>query len=489
MNRFTRIAFKTILWIIGVIIALVLLIVFLIRIPSVQNYIAGKVTHYVEEKIGTPVKIGYINIDFPKKLVLQDIYLADESKDTLVAGKSIAVDINMLKLLKNTVEIQSVEAEGITAKINRTLPDSAFNFDYIINAFASQKESKPTADTTSALLFNLDKVKFDKFHIVYTDEVIGTSADVYLGSLNTNIKKFDLTKNMAFNLPKAKIDGLSATVKQWKPVVEGTAPKVKDFGITDKTAQTTALLPDVGIQLADLTNILVRYEDQSSLLKTKFFIKSLQADINKIDLNKELVDIQTINLDGSDNELLFSKIQKRTVNDTDNTADSSKVNWIVSAKDIQINNTSLHYRDDNQARMKGFDYFNIKIPGIKTNLKDLYYSADSISGSLNELMAADHSGFVIKQLRGDFKYTNTGAEIKNLYAETPRTLIRDYLKVTYPSLEIASKKPEQIYVNATIKKSRIDMRDIYFFAPFLDTMQVMKPLMDKRFNISRPCPS
>ncbi|ULT22723.1 hypothetical protein KUH03_25790 [Sphingobacterium sp. E70] len=385
--------------------------------------------------------------------MLQDIYLEDQSKDTLVAGKSIAVDINMLKLLKNTVEIQSIEAEGITAKIRRTLPDSSFNFDYIVKAFASEKESKPTADTTSALLFNLDKIKLDKFHIVYADDVIGTSADVYLGTLNTNIKKFDLTKNMAFNLPKVKIDGLSATVKQWKPVVDGTAPSVKDFGITDKTAQTTTLLPDVGIQIADLANILIRYEDQSSSLKTKFNIKNLRADINKIDLNKELVDIQTIHLDGSDNEVLFGKVAKKTQPTGNATADTTKIKWVVSAKDININNTSLAYRDDNQARMKGFDYFNIKIPGIKTNLTDLYYSADSISGSLNELTASDHSGLVIKQLKGDFKYTNTGAEIKNLYAETPRTLIRDYLKVSYPSLDIITKKPELIYVNATVKRA------------------------------------
>jgi len=130
LNRFTRIALKTLLWIIGGIIGLFILIIFLLRLPTIQNYIAGKVTHYVEGKIGTPVRIGYINIDFPKKLVLENIYLEDQSKDTLVAGKSIAVDINMLKLLKNTVEIQSLEVEGVTAKIQRTLPDSAFNFDY-----------------------------------------------------------------------------------------------------------------------------------------------------------------------------------------------------------------------------------------------------------------------------------------------------------------------------------------------------------------------
>lgn len=438
MNRFTRIALKTILWIIGGIIALFMLILFLLRLPSIQNYIAGKVTHYVEGKIGTPVSIGYINIDFPKKLVLENIYVEDQSKDTLVAGKSIAVDINMLKLLKNTVEIQSLEAQGITAKIRRTLPDSAFNFDYIVKAFASEKESEPTADTTSALLFNLDKIQFEKIHVVYADAVIGTSADVYLGRLNTNIKKFDLTKNMAFELPKINIDGLNATVKQWKPAVEGAGPSVEDFGITDKTAQTTSLLPDVGIQVADLNNILVRYEDQSSALKSQFILKRFHADINKIDLNKQVVDIQKLDLDGSDNNVLLGKIQqaaakvtktnavtaqadaattnaknkeakteksnpqaeKNDIAKTD-TSSATKMNWVVSAKDIIINNTSIRFKDDNQPRIKGFDYFNIHMPGLKTRLTDLYYSADSMSGSLKELVAADHSGFVIKQLKAD----------------------------------------------------------------------------------------
>ncbi|WP_333574528.1 translocation/assembly module TamB domain-containing protein [Sphingobacterium sp.] len=488
MNRFARIALKTILWIIGGIITLFILIVFLLRLPSIQNYIAGKVTHYVEGKIGTPVKIGYINIDFPKKLILEDIYLEDQSKDTLVAGKSIAVDINMLKLLKNTVEIQSLEADGITAKIRRSLPDSSFNFDYIVKAFASEKESEPTADTASALLFNLDKVKFSKIHVVYADAVIGTSADVYLGRLNTNIKKFDLTKNMAFELPKINIDGLNATVKQWKPAVEGAGPSVEDFGITDKTAQTTSLLPDVGIQVAELSNVLVRYEDESSALKSQFILKNFYAAINKIDLNNEFVDIQKLQLDGSDHNVLLGKIQKSSAaaaktSKTEADSSAAKMNWIVSAKDININNTSIRFKDDNQPRIKGFDYFNIHMPGLKTQLTDLYYSADSISGSLKELVAADHSGFAIKQLKADFNYTSTGAEIKNLYAETPRTLIRDYIKLSYPSLDIITKKPELIRVNASLIKSYIDMRDIRFFAPFLDTMEVMKPLMDKKFYI------
>lgn len=102
--------------------------------------------------------------------------------------------------------------------------------------------------------------------------------------------------------------------------------------------------------------------------------------------------------------------------------------------------------------MKGFDYFNIKIPAINTAMTDLFYSADSISGSLKSLTAKDHSGFEIKSLKGDFIYTNTGAEIKNLYAATAKTLLQDYIKISYPSLEAISEKPELLTVNANIKR-------------------------------------
>jgi len=487
LNKFGRIALKTILWIIGSVIALLLLAIFLIRLPSVQNYVVGKVTNYVENKIGTPVKIGYIKIEFPKNLVLQNVYLEDQTKDTLVATEELKVDISMLKLLKNTVEIQEISLKGATAKISRSLPDSAFNFDYIVNAFASEKESTPTADTSSAMLFNIEKVNLDKIRFVYKDDVIGTSAEINLQHFDTRIKTFDLTKNMTFDMPTVNIDGLQAIVRQWAPMTAANAPKAADFGITDQSVKEAELLPNVGIKTANLKNIKVRYSDSSSAMDTHFDIKTLLANIHQIDLNKEIVTLDDIALDGSDSEVIFGKLAKAKSDQTTSdktTADSTASNnWIVSANEIVINKTNFLFRDDNQARMKGFDYGNIKIQNLNGNLENLYYSTDSLSGALNSLSAKDHSGFEIKQIKGDFVYTNTGATIENLYAETPNTLIRDYIKISYPSLDIVSTKPETLVLDANIRKSHLGMKDIKFFAPFLDTMQVMKPLMTKTFFI------
>src|SRR5690606_41450624 len=101
-------------------------------------------------------------------------------------------------------------------------------------------------------------------------------------------------------------------------------------------------------------------------------------------------------------------------------------------------------------RMQGFDYFNIRISDLSGVLDELYCSADSISGSLEALTAKDHSGFQLSRVEADFVYSDTGAGISNLLAETPNTTIREYLKVTYPPLEAISNKPEPPQVDGRI---------------------------------------
>ncbi len=486
MNRFGRIALKTILWIIGSIIALLLLIILLIRMPAVQNYVVGKVTNYLENKIGTPVDIGYINITFPKKLVLENVYFEDQSQDTLIAGEKLLVDINMFKLLKNTVEIQQLELKGITAKINRTLPDSSFNFDYIVEAFASEEESTTDADTTSALVFDINDVLFERIHFVYNDDVIGTSADIRLEHFDTKVKKFDLSNNMAFSMPDIKLDGLTALIKQWAPASEAEAPSAEDFGIKDASVEESSLLPDLEIKKLDLSNIFVAYQDSSSAMDTHFEIKKLAADIKELDLNKEIARLGDVTLDETDAQVFMGKTASATTVSTDTTAsaDSSSVNWIVSADRLAINKTNVWFKDDNQPRMKGFDYSNIKISDFLGELEDLYYSTDSISGSLKNLSMADHSGFAIKKLQADFVYHNTGVEIRNFIAQTPKTTIRDYIKLSYPSLDALTEDPSQVLVEANIKQSTLDMSDIRYFVPDLDTMEVMKPLLARSFYIN-----
>lgn len=485
MNRFGRVALKTILWIIGSIIALLVLLILLIRLPSVQNYVVSQVTNYLEEKIGTPVDIGYINITFPKKIVLEKVYFEDQSKDTLIAGERLLVDINMFKLLKNTVQVQEIQLKGITGKIKRSASDGDFNFSYIISAFESEQESTTKSDTASALIFDINDVLLEQVHFVYHDDVIGTSADIRLKNFDTKLKKFDLSNNMAFSLPNIELNGLNAIIKQWAlPKKDNNLPVLTNAVTENNTNTINSLLPNIDIKNIKLANISIQYQDSSSAMDTHFNIKKLNAGIQQIDLNKEVIHLKELELDESDSKIVLGKINKI---DTDvkgtETIESAPINWIVSAEKLTINKTNLWFKDDNQPKAKGFDYFNIKLTDLEGELNNLYYSADSISGSLSYLTAKDHSGFTLKNIQGDFIYTSTGVEIKNLLAQTPTTTIRDYINISYSSLDDLTENPHLVEVKVDIKKSVIDMRDLNYFAPYLQDIEAMRPILNQKLYI------
>ncbi|MFD2597506.1 translocation/assembly module TamB domain-containing protein [Sphingobacterium corticis] len=488
MNRFGKIALKTLLWIIGSVIFLVLLIIILIRIPSVQNFVVGKVTNYVEGKIGTPVRIGYINIAFPKKLVLENIYFEDQSRDTLLSGESILVDINMWRLLDNTVELNELEVKGVTAKINRTLPDSTFNFDYIVNAFASPETQPKQEETESTMVFDLDKVLFERIRFVYDDQTIGTAAELNLNHFSTRIKKFDLSGDMAFEIPTINLDGVDATIRQWAVADSTDVPDASDFGIATADTSASAAMPALAINTLNLSNIRIKYDDAASGMDTKFDLKKFIANIDEMDLNKEVVRIKDVTLEESDSYVLFGKVTNPTPSAQPTPADTTAteaqpMNWVVTLGKLNVEKTNFWFKDENQPRTKGLDFFNMRLSNFETDLQDLYYSADSISGSLKNLTVRDHSGFLLKQLKADFAYHNTGALIENLHAETSKSLIRDYVKVSYPSLDALSNDLNAVRIEANIKKSHIDMSDLRFLAPDLEKEESMRPLLNKKFYI------
>jgi hypothetical protein len=119
-RRLGRIVAKSVL----IVIALFLLVVLLIQTPPVQNLIRNKAVAYLEKKLQTKVSVGHIHIGLPKNIVLENIYIEDRQKDTLLSGGKVKANLNILKLLfNNELDIKSVVFENLTAKIKRQLPD------------------------------------------------------------------------------------------------------------------------------------------------------------------------------------------------------------------------------------------------------------------------------------------------------------------------------------------------------------------------------
>src|SRR5690242_5039986 len=210
---------KVFLWIIASVLFLVMLVLILIQTSFVQNFARKKVVGYLQNKLHTKVEIGKLDIDFPTTLSLQNVFIEDLSKDTLLFGKELKVNMDMAKLISSDIDIKKITLNGIVAKVKRLPPDSVFNFQFIVDAFPSPDTLSKSSTDTSTLQMNIDEILVDKTRIIYKDLFTGNDMDLAIGHFDTKISKFD-PSHLLFDIPSITLNGLHGYFHQLEPLKE-----------------------------------------------------------------------------------------------------------------------------------------------------------------------------------------------------------------------------------------------------------------------------
>ncbi|HVU55158.1 MAG TPA: translocation/assembly module TamB domain-containing protein [Puia sp.] len=418
--------------VIATIVIILVIVIFLIQTPYVQNIIRGKAEKYLSRKLNTRVNIGNLYIKFPENVVLKNIYLEDRQKDTLLAAGLIDVNIHMWGLLHSKIDIGKVQLEGITMKVKRLLPDTAFNFQFIADAFSSPEKTPPAKEDTSAMKISLGELQLDKIRLVYRDTVTGNNVEVWIDHSQTVMKQFD-PMGMHFHVSQFRMKGLQARIEQGKPLVAPVRSGVKEAVDTAK-----GISEPIDLQLGriELVDSRVDYADAVGKLSTNAQIGGLTADVQAVDLDKQVFRVKAVALDS----------------------------------------TSLRFDDNKQRRQKkGMDYAHLDVKGLSLHGNDIIYSADSISGVLTKGEMSEQSGFRLVELRTGFVYTSHETVLKGLLLRTPGTLLQRDLTLRYSSLAGIAKDPAHTLVDLDLPDSRVQVKDILVFAPFLGSQPGFRP--------------
>jgi hypothetical protein len=459
LKKYLQKSFKIFLWIIGTVIVLFLLLLLAIQLPSVQNFAKEKAVTYLEGKIKTKVAVDTLKIGFPQKIILKGVYFQDQKKDTLLAGEQLAADISLLQLMNNKIEINSLELKGITANLNRD-SKAVFNFEYIFKAFASPEKQK---SDSPPMQFSVAEIKLDRIKFNYNDAVTKTDLNANLNHFETTLKTFDLDQ-MNFEIPKAKINGLRFKLQQGLVRISN-----KTKVAAAKNAPESILKLKLGE--IDLSKIDFDYQSDQTKLSTSFYLKKLLAKIDKIDLNNQLLLIESIDLTGVEGELAFEK--KDPTNANQSYTDSN--NWEVKVNKTEFKRINFRYDNNNSiAAKEGIDYNHLNFTKLNLQVDALYYNPDKISGDANSLTFREKSGLNVQAFNAEFFYGKRNASLKKLYLKTPQTELRDEILIGYPSIESLAKNPGELGLMANLKKSKLGIKDILLFAP---TVSKTNPFM------------
>jgi hypothetical protein len=455
LNHFSKKTAKIFRWALATIITLFLLLLILIHIPAVQNFTKEKLVTYIETKIKTKVVIESLEFGILKKISLKGIYIEDQKKDTLLAGKNLTIDISLLQLLNNKIEIKSIALDGITSYLNRNSQGN-FNFDYILKAFISAKK---TDDKSTPMAFSINQVELNKIKLNYKDNYAKNELSINLKHFDTHIKTFDLNL-MNFEIPKFKISGLQIKLKEKLLVqVQKTNPNY----------HSSSTINPFKLKLGeiDFKKIAIDYENENSKITSTATLRKLAAKFEVLDLTNRLIVIKSIGAEGIKGILSFGKL-KETISKSSNRVPSSLNNWEVKINEADLNKVNFKFDDNNfVAQKKGIDYKHLNLTNLNLKTKNTHYSPESIAIDVNSFSVREQSGLEIQSFSTALFIGKKNTSLENLYLKTPQSLLNAKLVLGYPSIEIISKNLGELSLKANLKSSKLGFKDILFFAPTL----------------------
>jgi len=474
LKKIGKTVLKVFAWIIGIIIFLVVLIYILIQVPAVQNFAKNKVVAYVQGKIKTKVEIGRLSLDFPKRLVLENIYFEDQKKDTLLYGGKIRVDIALFKLLSNEVDLQYLELNSIKANIYRINPDTSFNFDYIVKAFAGPEQETPQPEDTSApMKFNIGKIVLKNITAKFHDDETGNNVYCYIGDFNTSIKTFDPDK-LIFKINDINLADVNTKIYQYKPLI-----KVKDSTSAVAPPSASTSTPVLELKGINFNHILFNYRNDVSALAAFLKIGELRTHPESLNMQNLNITLKDFAFNNSVIKVALGKSQEaKETKDVVVAKTDSQLNnpWKFLLAKAELKNNELIYDDANSKPLKeGFDASHLHVTGFIFDADSLTFTPSIYSGNINQLALNEKSGVTLKKFHTRFYYSDTVASLTNLLLQTDGTIIQDRLIVKYPSIEAVSKNIGSLYVDANLPNTRIAIKDILAFMPsYKRNMQAYK---------------
>ena len=304
--RFPRKTFKILLY---CFFSVLLILFVLVQAHSFQTFLGRKLGTYFSKELKTEVRIGRVGIDFFQKAVLKDILVLDLHRDTLLYAEKISCDVSKFVYPFNRLQLDKIEIENANAKVIQYKNENDFNFQFLIDYFASDT-SKATETTDFEILFGDLVLNQVDFSFINQNDSLNPKKGINYNNLKLN--------NTRLVVQDFKIDSdtIHANIRQLQ-TVEKSGFQLNSFESELKISPRFILLEKV--KFATLNSVLhgdigmytKSYDDYSDFLQKVELNVLLNENthFNPADLSYFVSD-----LEGFDQDIKISGKVKGTVN-------------------------------------------------------------------------------------------------------------------------------------------------------------------------------
>ncbi|MCK9342910.1 MAG: translocation/assembly module TamB, partial [Massilibacteroides sp.] len=239
------------------------------HIPYVQNKVRQLVVEQLHGMLDVPLSVGNIEVTWLHRLIVDDLYLADQKNQPMLAVDRLAGDLDLYPLLVNKqIALNTVRLYGLDLHLSKETPVSPLNCQFVLDAFASKDTLKKKS------IFNL----------------IFRSIQIRKGQFYYDVKNKPI-KEKHFDTSHIGIQDLSGRISIKALKNDSLLAELKDLtlkersGIEIKNMKFMAVGNLDSIKVKDFSLVM----PHTLLNIKKAALTHLQQDSNKVDLGKAFV--------------------------------------------------------------------------------------------------------------------------------------------------------------------------------------------------------
>jgi translocation and assembly module TamB len=450
--------FRIAAWVAGGVVVFMVVLIGLIRLPSVQNRLVHFATDYLHDRIGTPVSIGRISVSFPKRIEVDDFYLEDQQGDTLMYAQHFEVNTRLVALLRRKIAVQDIRLETAKVYIVRQRDDTAFNYSYIVEAFTEGEDSvKIEEDDAKAWAISLDNVYLGNLYLAYRDRHEDNEFVGRIGEMDVRARETNLADNI-YRLRKITLKDTDVSIAMLGNARDDTQDELP-------TNDSTSIPYTTGLDELTLENVSLRYETPSQHAMVQLGL--LDVDVREFDLTEGIAKLSSFALENTRASYFVDKTTP-PIRQLE-TEDSSRFEispWVVSVDKISLAGNTIQYYDlSDTVRRNGFNTSRIWISSLAAEASDIKADRVTAKATLEKLSFKERSGLAVRNMEGAVALTDNRIDIKGLHTAVNRSDLRLDAHAEFSSIEMLIKEPGKTRFNLAIGPSNVFASDLLLMSP------------------------
>lgn len=239
-----------------------------LHVPIVQRWMGDVATSALAAKLNVRVDIGRVDLGFLNRIIIDDVLICDQQKQSMLQASRISAKVDVLDLLYGRIRISSAQLFGLNANLYRKKAGDPANFQFVIDALSSKgSEKKSPLDLQITSL------------VVRNGNVAWNQLDVLRTPSHFNVAHVQMSKLSAHVIINALTDScVDARVKKLS-FQEASGLDLRGFTLALKADKEEANVQHLKVQLAQTHIETKRLTATYRIGKTGFEKKSLKYEL------------------------------------------------------------------------------------------------------------------------------------------------------------------------------------------------------------------